>query len=415
MAKFNLAAAIKFFTDTSVQVRDHRVEMLKRHQVASFGSLHLPAWSEEAVRCKAIQQLLTDYAQRKSPPRPLSIAVFGPPGSGKSFSVKQLAESVNQKTSFGGYEAPNTINLSQVNNTHQLSQTLLELLALPGTDRTRVIFFDEFDAPAQGEFLGWLKWFLAPMQDGVFFLDGKKFEIGKAMFVFAGGTVDKFKSFQERYGKKEFALKKGPDFVSRLRGILDIEGVNKAGDERILRRALILHHLLGERSKKLRSTHHTRKIDKRLLTEMLSRMHFIHGARSIEALLEMSSLTAVNKFGVNELPDAQLRRLHVRQGAMDELTIGISAGQEKAAKQFLTNFSKAVLTQRGTLIYGGDLWGNSLRSMVQAASKMPPELFPTAGKPIRNLLAYPSYLNPKFKECKESVQEAETCVDFIEF
>jgi hypothetical protein len=49
--------------------------------------------------------------------------------------------------------------------------------------KTAVVFFDEFDSPHGGEPLGWLKYFLAPMQDGVFKEGGETHPIGKAILV----------------------------------------------------------------------------------------------------------------------------------------------------------------------------------------------------------------------------------------
>ncbi|MBK8280226.1 MAG: hypothetical protein IPK94_09000 [Saprospiraceae bacterium] len=54
--------------------------------------------------------------------------------------------------------------------------------------KTPLIFFDEFDTAYNSKALGWIQYFLAPMQDGVF-KDGEKLHpLGKAIFVFAGGT-----------------------------------------------------------------------------------------------------------------------------------------------------------------------------------------------------------------------------------
>ena len=56
-----------------------------------------------------------------------------------------------------------------------------------GTTPTPVFFFDEFDAASDGAPLGWLSWFLAPMQDGVVLAPGGAWKVGKAVFIFAGG------------------------------------------------------------------------------------------------------------------------------------------------------------------------------------------------------------------------------------
>ena len=57
-----------------------------------------------------------------------------------------------------------------------------------------LVFFDEFDSAFKGK-LGWLKYFLAPMQDGVFRLGDSVHPIGKAIFVLAGGTSSTYRQF----------------------------------------------------------------------------------------------------------------------------------------------------------------------------------------------------------------------------
>jgi hypothetical protein len=76
--------------------------------------------------------------------------------------------------------------------------------------------------------LVWLKYFLAPLQDGVFETSSASYPLGKAIFIFAGGTRDNFTQFKERVGeeKAEFRDAKGPDFVCRLQGFIDIKGPN---------------------------------------------------------------------------------------------------------------------------------------------------------------------------------------------
>jgi Cdc6-like AAA superfamily ATPase len=48
----------------------------------------------EALR--SIQGLIGDYARNRSESTPLNLVVFGPPGSGKSFFVEQVAKSVSR-------------------------------------------------------------------------------------------------------------------------------------------------------------------------------------------------------------------------------------------------------------------------------------------------------------------------------
>ena len=56
---------------------------------------NLCAFNEtEAGHFEGIRDLIDRYLDLESPERPLCIGVFGPPGSGKSFSVKQIVSFV---------------------------------------------------------------------------------------------------------------------------------------------------------------------------------------------------------------------------------------------------------------------------------------------------------------------------------
>src|ERR1051326_9097269 len=68
--------------------------LLDRAPVASFGSLKTHD-RVEIEHYRALYTVLRDYLASDSPPRPLSIAVFGPPGAGKSFGIKEVAGSLN--------------------------------------------------------------------------------------------------------------------------------------------------------------------------------------------------------------------------------------------------------------------------------------------------------------------------------
>jgi len=107
-----------------------------------------------------------------------------------------------------------------------------------------VAFWDEFDSQQYK----WLQYLLAPMQDGAFQQGELTHPIGKCIFIFAGGTSATLADFgikdpqtltarerrglsaEEREALSErydgFKLLKGPDFISRLHGFLNVLGPN---------------------------------------------------------------------------------------------------------------------------------------------------------------------------------------------
>src|SRR5271170_5342821 len=176
---------------------------------------------DEMERLNAIRNLIVAYRENLGEKRPLSIAVFGPPGSGKSFAVKQLAAQL-----FADRLSSYEFNLSQFESTEDLHQAFHQLRDGSVHGQIPFVFWDEFDSLN----LKWLKEFLAPMQDAIFTSKGSQFPFGKVIFVFAGGTASSLAGF-DRSGADDpraadFRAAKGPDFVSRLRGFIDIKGPN---------------------------------------------------------------------------------------------------------------------------------------------------------------------------------------------
>jgi hypothetical protein len=110
-----------------------------KDEVESFHTIHL---------------LLEDYVSRRRSAgdgenvRPLSVAVFGPPGSGKSFGVKQIASSI-------GHFSLTSLNLSQYDDPTELFEGLDEALSC-GDDEIPLVFMDEFDSELHGVSGGWL-------------------------------------------------------------------------------------------------------------------------------------------------------------------------------------------------------------------------------------------------------------------
>jgi hypothetical protein len=231
------------------------------------------------------------------------------------------------------------------------------------------------------------------MQDGQVLHNGERLPIGKCVLVFTGGTAETFAEFETRARQDEpaFRERKVPDFISRLRGFIDIGGLNMDGGERSVRRALALKHMLGERS-------NTASIDDPdLLKSLLETTHFTHGMRSLEALLDMSRLTGAKAFTKDLLPNERLLRLHVSLGPLDGKTIGVSAGINDAqrAEDLFPRLSRSLLLRGATIAYGGELLSEgTLGAFVATAQSLATRLVGSDRKMIRNYLAFPAFHNP---------------------
>ncbi len=269
------------------------------------------AWSSidrtEIESMRSVRNIIREFLhERRS--RPLSLAVFGPPGSGKSFAIKQMArEWMGSGTRITVLE----FNLSQFASPADLPAALQRVrdCAVEGT--LPLVFWDEFDTSLGGRELGWLAQFLAPMQDGAFIEGGIIRPIGPAIFIFAGGTHATMSSFKAR--AVEIPGAKATDFLSRLRGYVDILGPNPrdASDRTfVLRRALLLRALLQLRAPGLLSGNRI-DIDPGVLRAFLDVTTYVHGARSMESIVDMSALSGRLRYERSALPPRHQLGLHV--------------------------------------------------------------------------------------------------------
>jgi len=284
----------------------------------SFGALTtVDRWEIEAYQ--NIRNLIVGYADSNSV-RPLSIAVFGSPGSGKSFGVTQIAKNV-----LPGKVEKLEFNVSQLTGLTDLGAAFQKVRDVILEGKLPLVFFDEFDSDRDGMALGWVKYFLMPMQDGKFKDESGEHPLGKCILVFAGGTAASFEEFcapmqsEKPDVQQTFKNIKGPDFVSRLRGMINVLGPNpKDNDDKnyILRRALLLRSLCERKLDMKKGA----PISPNILWAMLLVPKYKHGARSMEAILDMSRIEG-NVWEPVSLPFYAQLSLHVDADAFINLVL----------------------------------------------------------------------------------------------
>lgn len=191
----------------------------------------------------AVRDQIETYITKLSVKRPLNILLAAPPGSGKSFLIKQLIASIDGATKVSFEE----VYIASLENTSELYSIFQRVQSINLEGKIPVVFFDEIDSEIGGSTL-YAK-FLAPMWDGTFYLGKEKFYLGRSIFFFAGSTLSLeqeskeiiashcgqgplpyeayFEDWKEKFDEiHQKAKNKLPDFMDRIDAIVRIPPIN---------------------------------------------------------------------------------------------------------------------------------------------------------------------------------------------
>ena len=294
-------------------------EKLRLYHVGNLRTTD-PAEIEPVI---TLQNVMDSYVARESFQRPLCLGVFGPPGSGKSFSVKEVARVIARKFASNPFEFYE-FNMTQFTGPEEINSAIEPIRASVAKGKVPIVFWDEFDCRYDGHEFGYLRYFLPSMQDGVTYVHGVPYNIGRAIFAFAGGVKSSWEEMENLLdpGNQEALHRakalKLPDFMSRLRVVLDIDGIDldpalfapAASREQLdelrrvlMKRAFIIAHQMDTHWKKA-----ARKTSGLLLRLLLAEYRF--GARSIEAVIEASGAADRLVYGLPELIAPSSARIH---------------------------------------------------------------------------------------------------------
>lgn len=273
---------------------------------------------QEIEGVRGVSNAMREYCWMKNPEEPLCVAVFGPPGSGKSFVIKEIARGLGI-----GKDAQLTFNLSQFESPLELQNAFHQIRDLNLKGQLPLVFWDEFDTPCDGQPLGWLRYFLAPMQDGEFTYEGLPRPLGGGIYVFAGATRHSFQEFRAGDTHADRTAKK-PDFVSRLRAFINIKGINgnpNSLEDKLytIRRAFILRQYLESNAPHFKYNGQF-EVEPGVLDAFLLVSRYWHGTRSLENLLKMSSLANKRKYELSSLPPDHIIAMHVNMKEFNDLT-----------------------------------------------------------------------------------------------
>ncbi len=279
-----------------------------------------PAEIEPVV---TLQNVMDSYVSRETVLRPLCVGVFGPPGSGKSFAVKEVAGVIGRRFETSPFEFFE-FNMTQFEGPEEINTAIDAIRASVAKGKVPIVFWDEFDCRYDEHEFGYLRYFLPSMQDGVTYVHGVPYNIGRSIFVFAGGVKASWEGMTALLADDDpeqlrlVRTLKVPDFMSRLRVVIDIDGIDipeawlsstaspfelKELRRILMKRAFIIAHQMDTHWKKA-----ARKTSGLLLRLLLADYTF--GARSIEAVIEASGASDRLVYGLPELIAPAAARIH---------------------------------------------------------------------------------------------------------
>lgn len=269
--------------------------LVDRHEIESF---------------RTIANVLHEYIDVPQT-KPISIALFGTRGSGKSFAAMQVGKTVLSGRKISQFH----LDLAQftgpsdlINAFHSIRDSNLES-SFP------LVYINGFDVPVSGSHPLWLSHLLAPILQGQFLDHGKSRPIGPAIFFLGGTKYRSYRDFRNNIagGTKGVPSASVEEFLGCLHGVVDMLGpdcINENDRLYLVRRAIILRALLEEREPMLKINEKI-SIDENVLDGLLMVPSYRQGIKSLKSIIAMSKLNGCRHFEKAALPPATQLDLHV--------------------------------------------------------------------------------------------------------
>lgn len=280
----------------------------------------------EIESCRSIFSFLREYLAAPMK-RPLSIALFGPRGSGKAFAAMQVAEAATRDQKAWTI----CFDLSQFTSVDDLIAAFHAIRDCSLKGSIPLVYFRAFDTDFAGSPLGWLPHLLHVMFSGSFSDHGINRPIGTAVFFFGSSSSRTYEDLQRiSTTTPSNQNNRAVDFLACLHGIVNILGPDKvprtAGgcEDRLypVRRAVILRSLLEARETNLTSSKQI-KIDDGVLNALLLVPTYRHGIRSLSSIIAMSHLNGRSQFDRSALPPQTQLDIHVDYKTFTQYLNGI--------------------------------------------------------------------------------------------
>lgn len=278
--------------------------------LAQFGSLVLVD-RQEIESFRALFNFVREYLE-VSQTKPLSIALFGPKGSGKSFAAMQVAETASGEQIVQKFR----FDLGQFRSVDDLVVAIQSVRDCSLEGRLPLVYVNGFDTRLSGTSLYWLPHLLPIMLHGRFFDHGESRPVGAAVFLLGATTFRSYEDFQRRAAEGSETLAGAEDFLGCLGGFVNMLGPDCVDDDDRLypvRRAVILRTLLEEREPNLKLEEEI-SIDESVVDGLLMVPTYRRGVRSLISIISMSRLNGCCHFERAALPPEAQLHLHVEYG-----------------------------------------------------------------------------------------------------
>jgi hypothetical protein len=296
-----------------------QVPLAQFNQLVLFDRHEIESW-------RSIFSFLREYLAAPMK-RPLSIALFGPRGSGKAFAAMQVAEAATR----GHKTSTLRFDLSQFTSLEGLVAAFHSIRDCSLNGSVPLVYFGGFDADFAGSSLGWLPHLLHVMLSGSFSDHGISRPIGTAVFFFGSISSPTYEAFhRESTTTPNHSNNRAQDFLACLQGFVNILGPDKLTrtasgcEDRLypVRRAVILRSLLEAREPNLTSSKEI-SIDDGVLNALLLVPTYRHGMQSLKSIIAMSHLNGRHHFDRSALPPQTQLDLHVEYKTFIQYLNGI--------------------------------------------------------------------------------------------